>query len=120
MACGSDTPVYPAVRVREASSLSEYPFQQGSSLNSAGIIYNSLHAIQVAGTLFSLGHGVVVLLVAIVAGTHSAGWQTTGWLEVSGASDSVFFLYGLAFVCVRRYGPCRIRRDGVPPDVDRF
>jgi nickel/cobalt transporter (NiCoT) family protein len=55
---------------------------------------------KVAGALFSLGHGVVVMLVAWVAGTLSAGWQTPGWLEVTGASVSVFFLFGLAYVNV--------------------
>ncbi|HTR57569.1 MAG TPA: nickel transporter [Casimicrobiaceae bacterium] len=52
---------------------------------------------RVAGALFSLGHGVVVLLVALVAGTLSAGWQTPGWLELTGAAVSVLFLFGLAF-----------------------
>ena len=55
---------------------------------------------RVAGTLFSLGHGAVVLLVALVAGTLSAGWQTPGWLAVTGAAISVFFLFGLAFINV--------------------
>jgi high-affinity nickel-transport protein len=56
---------------------------------------------RVAGALFSLGHGAVVLLVALVAGSLSAGWRTPGWLEISGAAVSVFFLFGLAFVNVR-------------------
>lgn len=55
---------------------------------------------RVAGTLFSLGHGLVVMLVALVAGSLSAGWQTPGWLEVTGAAVSVCFLFGLAFVNV--------------------
>jgi high-affinity nickel-transport protein len=55
---------------------------------------------RVAGAMFSLGHGVVVLLVALIAGTLSAGWQTPFWLEVTGATVSVFFLFGLAFVNV--------------------
>ena len=53
-----------------------------------------------AGGLFSLGHGVVVVLIAFGAGTLSARWQTPGWLEVTGAAVSVFFLFGLAFVNV--------------------
>jgi len=53
-----------------------------------------------AGALFSLGHGVVVMLVALVAGSLSAGWQTPGWLEITGAAVSVLFLFGLAFVNV--------------------
>ena len=56
---------------------------------------------RVAGALFSLGHGVVVLLVALVAGTLPVGWQTPRWLELTGAAVSVLFLLGLAFVNVR-------------------
>lgn len=55
---------------------------------------------KVAGALFSLGHGVVVMLVALVAGSLSAGWQTPGWLEVTGATVSVFFLFALAYINV--------------------
>jgi high-affinity nickel-transport protein len=56
---------------------------------------------RIAGALFSLGHGAVVLLVALAAGTLAAGWRTPGWLEVTGAVVSVLFLFGLAFVNVR-------------------
>jgi high-affinity nickel-transport protein len=65
--------------------------------------YNARHNPRLArsaGALFSLGHGAVVLLVALVAGSLSAGWQTPGWLEVTGAAVSVLFLFGLAFVNV--------------------
>jgi len=55
---------------------------------------------KLAGALFSFGHGVVVLLVALVAGTLSADWQTPGWLELTGTTVSVLFLFGLAFVNV--------------------
>jgi nickel/cobalt transporter (NiCoT) family protein len=55
---------------------------------------------KIAGTLFSLGHGAVVLVVAFIAGTLSAGWRTPGWLEVTGATVSVVFLFGLAFINV--------------------
>ncbi len=55
---------------------------------------------KIAGTLFSLGHGAVVLMVAFVAGRLSAGWHTPGWLEVTGATVSVVFLFGLAFTNV--------------------
>jgi high-affinity nickel-transport protein len=54
-----------------------------------------------AGSLFSLGHGAVVLLVALTAGTLSAGWQTPAWLEVTGATVSILFLFGLAFLNLR-------------------
>ena len=56
---------------------------------------------RLAGSLFSLGHGAVVMLVALLAGTLSAGWQTPAWLEVTGASVSIMFLFGLAFVNLR-------------------
>lgn len=53
------------------------------------------------GALFSLGHGAIVILVALVAGSLSTGWQTPMWLEVTGATVSVVFLFGLAFLNVR-------------------
>ncbi len=56
---------------------------------------------RMAGALFSLGHGVVVILVALVAGSLASGWQTPTWLEITGASVSVVFLFGLAFLNVR-------------------
>lgn len=54
-----------------------------------------------AGALFSLGHGVVVVLVAFAASSLSSGWRTPAWLEVAGASVSVAFLFGLAYLNVR-------------------
>ncbi len=55
---------------------------------------------RMVGSLFSLGHGSVVLLVALAAGSLSAVWKTPGWLEITGAAVSVLFLFGLAFVNV--------------------
>ncbi len=54
-----------------------------------------------AGALFSLGHGIVVVLVALLAGSLATGWQTPDWLEASGAAVSVVFLFGLAILNVR-------------------
>lgn len=54
-----------------------------------------------AGALFSLGHGLIVTLVALAAATLSRGWQTPGWLETSGVAVSVIFLFGLAFLNIR-------------------
>jgi high-affinity nickel-transport protein len=54
-----------------------------------------------AGSLFSLGHGAVVLLVALVAGTLASGWHTPDWLEATGAGVSIVVLFALAFVNVR-------------------
>jgi high-affinity nickel-transport protein len=56
---------------------------------------------RMAGALFSLGHGSVVIVVALVAGSLSSGWQTPTWLTVTGTSVSVLFLFGLAFLNVR-------------------
>jgi high-affinity nickel-transport protein len=56
---------------------------------------------RVAGILFSVGHGAIVLLVALAAGSLSSGWQTPAWLEVTGIGVSIVFLFGLAFVNLR-------------------
>jgi high-affinity nickel-transport protein len=53
---------------------------------------------RLAGSLFSLGHGTVVLLVALIAGSLASGWQTPVWLEATGVAISIVFLFGLAFV----------------------
>jgi high-affinity nickel-transport protein len=50
------------------------------------------------GTLFSLGHGAVVMLVALVVGNAASTWAAPGWLEVAGVSVSIAFLFGLAFL----------------------
>lgn len=44
------------------------------------------------GALFSLGHGVVVLGIAIGVGAASERWDAPGWLELSGAWISIGFL----------------------------
>ncbi len=56
---------------------------------------------RLAGALFSLGHGAVVMTVAVLATSLSRGWETPGWLEASGVAVSVAFLFGLAFLNVR-------------------
>ncbi len=56
---------------------------------------------RMAGALFSLGHGAVVIAVALITGPLASGWQTPAWLEVAGAAVSVAFLFGLAFLNVR-------------------
>jgi high-affinity nickel-transport protein len=55
---------------------------------------------RVAGSLFSLGHGAVVLLVALAAGSLASGWQTPAWLEFTGIGVSIVFLFGLAYLNV--------------------
>ena len=56
---------------------------------------------RMAGALFSLGHGAIVLLVALAVGTLAAGWETPGWLELTGIGVSVVFLFALAIANVR-------------------
>ena len=56
---------------------------------------------RIGGALFSLGHGAVVLRGRLVAASLPAGWQTPGWLEVTGVGVSIAFLFGLAFLNVR-------------------
>ncbi len=53
-----------------------------------------------AGALFSLGHGVVVMLVALSTGALASRWETPAWLETTGVSVSIAFLFGLAFLNV--------------------
>lgn len=54
-----------------------------------------------AGSLFSFGHGTVVLLVALAAASLASGWQTPAWLEFTGIGVSIVFLFGLAYLNVR-------------------
>lgn len=51
-----------------------------------------------AGSLFSLGHGAVVLLIALVVSLVAGRWQTPEWLELSGAWISIGFLSLLAWL----------------------
>ena len=50
------------------------------------------------GSLFSLGHGGIVILVAVTVGTLAGGWQVPDWLEYVGSAISIGFLCLLAFV----------------------
>jgi len=54
-----------------------------------------------AGALFSLGHGAIVVAVALVAGRLAGAWETPPWLELAGTLVSVAFLFGLAAFNVR-------------------
>ncbi len=63
--------------------------------------FNARHRPRLAarcGTLFSLGHGGVVLAVALASAGFARRWQVPGWLEVSGAWISVLFLTALGAV----------------------
>ncbi len=50
------------------------------------------------GALFSLGHGAVVLAVAVGAGLAATRWEVPGWAERTGAWISIGFLVALGFV----------------------
>ncbi len=56
---------------------------------------------RLCGALFSLGHGLVVCLVALAAATLSGGWKAPGWLEFTGVGISAAFLFGLAYLNLR-------------------
>ncbi len=53
------------------------------------------------GVLFSLGHGAVVLLIALTVGTLARHWQAPHWLEPVGTWISIAFLVGLGVVNLR-------------------
>jgi nickel/cobalt transporter (NiCoT) family protein len=53
------------------------------------------------GTLFSLGHGVVVMAVAIGVGVLSSQWEAPEWLDLVGAWISIAFLTALGLVNLR-------------------
>jgi high-affinity nickel-transport protein len=74
--------------------------------------YNAVEAPGLArwcGVLFSLGHGAVVMAVAVGAGLAAARWQVPEWLEQTGAWISIGFLTLLgaanlaAVVCTPRH-----------------
>jgi len=47
------------------------------------------------GVLFSLGHGAVVIAIALIVSTLAQQWKIPGWLEVFGAWVSIAFLAAL-------------------------
>jgi high-affinity nickel-transport protein len=50
------------------------------------------------GVLFSLGHGAVVVAIALAVSTLARHWQAPEWLETFGAWVSIAFLLALGFV----------------------
>lgn len=50
------------------------------------------------GSLFSLGHGAVVLSIALVAGTVAEGWQVPEWFSLLGSLISIGFLSVLGLI----------------------
>jgi nickel/cobalt transporter (NiCoT) family protein len=53
------------------------------------------------GSLFSLGHGAVVMLIAAAVGVLSTKWHTPAWLDTLGVSISVAFLFALGIANLR-------------------
>lgn len=51
-----------------------------------------------AGFLFSLGHGMIVMLVALAVGLWAHRWGTPEWLETLGAWTSILFLTALGLL----------------------
>jgi high-affinity nickel-transport protein len=50
---------------------------------------------RLCGMLFSLGHGVVVVAIALAVSLVAAHWNAPPWLEAAGAAISVLFLSAL-------------------------
>lgn len=66
--------------------------------------FNQLHRPQMArycGMLFSLGHGVVVIAVALLVSTLAQTWAVPEWFEWLGAWISIVFLAGLGGINLR-------------------
>ena len=53
---------------------------------------------RLCGALFSLGHGSVVLLIALLVSTLAAQWKVPEWMSVFGAWVSIAFLLTLGVV----------------------
>ncbi|HSQ72049.1 MAG TPA: hypothetical protein VLM87_06470, partial [Rubrivivax sp.] len=53
------------------------------------------------GALFSLGHGVVVMAIALAIGLASERWDPPAWLDALGAWISIAFLTALGVVNLR-------------------
>jgi high-affinity nickel-transport protein len=53
------------------------------------------------GALFSVGHGLIVIAIAIGVGFASARWDAPRWLEASGTWISLFFLTTLGILNLR-------------------
>ena len=53
------------------------------------------------GALFSLGHGLVVLAIAVIAGALGSQWTPPSWLDTCGALISIAFLLLIGVVNLR-------------------
>jgi nickel/cobalt transporter (NiCoT) family protein len=66
-----------------------------------------------SGCLFSLGHGLMVMAVAVLVALSASAWSTPQWLELAGAWISIAFLAALGSVnlaAVLRTPPDRVAR----------
>lgn len=73
--------------------------------------YNARHnpaLARLCGALFSLGHGAVVVVIALVVSIAAGKWEVPQWMDVLGAWISIGFLAALGLVnlqAVLRAGP---------------
>jgi high-affinity nickel-transport protein len=51
-----------------------------------------------SGLLFSLGHGIVVMLVAVVVGIVARDWNVPDWMKDVGIWTSILFLFALGVI----------------------
>ncbi len=66
--------------------------------------YNARHNPRLSrfcGTLFSLGHGAIVLAIALAVGFASRAWRVPEWLDGFGTAVSILFLVTLGVVNLR-------------------
>jgi len=56
---------------------------------------------RMCGTLFSLGHGAVVISIALAVSTLAQRWQVPQWIETAGTWISIVFLTLLGLVNLR-------------------
>ncbi len=59
---------------------------------------NNPRLARFCGVLFSLGHGLVVVAIALAVSLLTRKWQTPEWLEVFGAWTSIAFLAALGLL----------------------
>ena len=63
--------------------------------------HRNIPLARASGFLFSLGHGVVVVAVALGDALFASRWRPPSWLEVSGVLVSVAVLLGLGVINLR-------------------
>jgi nickel/cobalt transporter (NiCoT) family protein len=71
-----------------------------NGLTRLGVQQGRAHA-RICGALFSLGHGIVVLSIAALAGALGGQWVPPSWFEALGSLISIGFLAFLGIVNLR-------------------